>query len=221
MRPDLADTWQRMRVEARAADMGIDRAVYQAAGLAWDEPVLLGSGSLDAPVGFMGRDPGRHEILLREPFVGAGGRMIRDELHRRRHGCPAPDQQAATAVGRDWFWCNTVPYKPLKNKAWSMSVKRRFAPMIAAVLVQHWRGHHLVTCGREALDWFRILAPDLTGVLRDGWTNSGDFSRSLSIDFQGKTFHLHPLPHPSPLNARWHRRFPDLLRAKLDALPTR
>ena len=180
--------------------------------------MLLGSGSLRATIGFMGRDPGRHEVLLREPFIGAGGRLIRDGLHLHHHQTPAPSQEAAIAVGRAYFWCNTVPYKPVGNKAWSVKVKRRFAPMIAEVLVSQWQGADLLTCGRVAFDWFRLLEPSLTPTLKAFWARPDCFEASLTISFQGKALRLHPLPHPSPLNAKWHKRFPAILAARLQHL---
>ena len=44
------------------------------------------------------------------------------------------------------------------------------------------------------------------------------YTESLAITLRGKPITLHPLPHPSPLNARWYRKVPDLLRTRLDAL---
>jgi uracil-DNA glycosylase len=196
--------------------MPIDLPVYEAADRSPFDPLLLGSGSLAAPIGFMGRDPGRHEVLLGEPFIGAGGRLIRDGLHQHQHGTPAPDTEAAIVVGQDYFWCNTVPYKPLGNKAWSVKIQRRFAPIIADVLVDAWTGCDLLTCGRGALEWFRLQ--ELAPVLKAFWQREDCFTATLTISFQGKALRLHPLPHPSPLNARWHKHFPSLLAARLDAL---
>jgi hypothetical protein len=116
--------------------MDIDKAAYEAANLPTSEPVLLGSGSLSAKVGIMGRDPGRQEIMLQEPFVGAGGRLLRAGLHSHHHGSPPPDHATARLVGRKYFWCNTVPYKPTRNRAWSVKIKRRFAPIIADYIVE-------------------------------------------------------------------------------------
>ena len=56
------------RAEAALGDMPIDQGVYDTYALPITEPVLLGSGSLDSPLGIFGRDPGRTEIQLREPL---------------------------------------------------------------------------------------------------------------------------------------------------------
>lgn len=210
----------RARIEAEAArgDMPIDVDVYTAAGRRPTEPVVLGSGSLEARVGFFGRDPGRHEILHGEPFIGAGGRVLRDVLHDRTVGGPAPSVEAARRAGQGLFWGNTVPYKPIGNKAWSMKVKRRFSGFIAELLVDHWKGDQLLLLGNVALDWFRIEAPHEKARIAAFGKRAERYTESLDITLRGKRLTLHPLPHPSPLNARWYRKVPDLLRARLDAL---
>ena len=54
--PRIADLLHEMQAEAAKGGLDIDTAVYDDS-LAWTTPVLMGSGSLDAPVGFFGRDP--------------------------------------------------------------------------------------------------------------------------------------------------------------------
>lgn len=216
----MEDILRRLRQAAALGGMDIDQAAYAAANLATSEPVLLGSGSLSAKVGIMGRDPGRQEIMLQEPFVGAGGRLLRAGLHSHHHGSPPPDHATARLIGQQYFWCNTVPYKPTRNRAWSVKIKRRFAPIIADYIVEHWAGQDLITCGRVAFDWFRLMEPALAPSLKTFWTTPGCFSRHLPIVFMGKSIRLHPLPHPSPLNARWRKQFPSLLQDRLAAVET-
>ena len=214
----LDSVMQRLSAEAARGDMPVDEAVYAEAGRPVTDPVLLGSGSLSSRVGIFGRDPGRQEIHLGEPFIGAGGRLVRDVLHERRFGGKAPDVDAARRAGQSLFWGNTVPFKPLGNKAWSMKVKRRFSPLIAEVLVHHWQGDQLITLGNVAFDWFRIEDRSVQPALRAHWALPDRYERSVTISFLGKPITLHPLPHPSPLNARWYPRFPALLHARLEAL---
>ncbi|HCH66878.1 MAG TPA: uracil-DNA glycosylase, partial [Deltaproteobacteria bacterium] len=128
--PRILDLLDAIEAEAISAALNVDVDAYAASGQPWATPVLLGSGSLDAPVGFFGRDPGRTEVELREPFVGRGGSIVRDALHRARHGRDAPNLHARVAVGQAFFWANTVPFKPIGNKAWSVRVKKRFVPHI-------------------------------------------------------------------------------------------
>ncbi|MHC4952755.1 MAG: uracil-DNA glycosylase family protein [Planctomycetota bacterium] len=210
-----------IRAEARRGGMDVDLAAYEAAGLDPTEPVLLGSGSLAARIGVFGRDPGRTELELREPFIGKGGQLIRAGLHRARTGEEQCNLDASINAGRSVFWANTVPYKPLGNKAWSVAVKRRFLPLIRRFLVEHWRGTELLTCGNVAFDWFGLAVPDLRPRLREFWTRPDRYEASLAVELDGKRITLHPLPHPSPLNATWYPRFPGLLRARLETLDYR
>ena len=87
-------------------------------------------------MGIFGRDPGRTEIELNEPFIGKGGQLVRAGLYRAAEvGGELPDLDTSIEVGRRVFWANTVPYKPIGNKAWSVRVKRRFVPYIRDLLV--------------------------------------------------------------------------------------
>lgn len=203
---------------------GIDVEVYRAFGKDPLEPIL-GLGPRSARVGFFGRDPGRDEVQHGEPFIGAGGQLVRRALYRRLHaGATLPDFAASRAVGRGFFWANTVPYKPVGNKAWSTRVKQRFQPLVAACLVDHWDGADLITLGREAFLWFGLLQPrDTVQALDAFWAREDRFEQHLAIRLASpggrvREIRLHPLPHPSPLNATWYGRFPGLLDARLAAL---
>lgn len=204
--------------EAAKGEMPTDFEVYTQSNLDPTEPVLLGSGDLKARVGLFGRDPGRTEIALREPFIGKGGQHIRNGLHRAIHGTDCPDLAASITAGQGIFWGNTVPYKPLGNKAWSVKVKRRFAPIVQDLLVNHWQGNQLLTCGRVAFHWFGLADKSLRPELEAFWKREDRFQSRLEIVLGGKTLFLYPLPHPSPLNAVWYKRFPGLLDARLKDL---
>lgn len=199
-------------------EMPIDRQVYADAGLDWWHPILLGSGDLSARIGFFGRDPGRNEVYAQEPFIGKAGQHIRGGLHRAVYGVELPNIEASLAVGSRVFWGNTVPYKPIGNKAWSMKVKRRFAGIVTDVLTKHWEGSELITCGREAFLWFGIADVDLKPAIEAHWKRIDRFETSISIELLGKSINLHPLPHPSPLNARWYKLFPEMLDNRLKSL---
>lgn len=214
----MQDLLARMAAEAAKGDMPIDLPVYEEAGLDPSTPVLLGSGTLDSPVGFFGRDPGRHEVLQREPFIGKGGQLIRDGLHRAARGGGCPDLAASIDVGRGVFWGNTVPFKPTGNKAWSVKVKRRFVPMVTELLVERWTGHDLITLGNVAVDWFRLADKSLGPAIKAFWARDDRYAAVLELELAGKPIRLHPLPHPSPLNATWYPKFPALLDARLAAL---
>src|SRR3546814_17762124 len=84
------------------------------------------------------------------PFIGAGGQLVRRALYQHRHGQPLPDFAASRLIGLDYFWANTVPYKPVGNKAWSTKIKKRYQPRMAQVLADDGRGEQQIVLGREA-----------------------------------------------------------------------
>ncbi|MEO7401162.1 MAG: uracil-DNA glycosylase family protein [Polaromonas sp.] len=205
---------------------GIDLAAYKACGRDWREPVL-GLGPADAPLCIFGRDPGRTEVEHQLPFVGRGGQLVRAGLHQHKQGLnretSAPSFDDSVAAGADVFWLNTVPYKPVGNKAWPMAVKRRFQPLVAELLLHAWQGRTVIVLGREAFFWFGIDQPARTAAaLREFWTRDDRYTATLTIDYQhnglARSLQLAPLPHPSPANAVWFTRFPALLGARLDQL---
>ncbi|WP_110656394.1 uracil-DNA glycosylase family protein [Salinicola halimionae] len=220
--PLPADIEKAMRREAAELER-LDREVYRQYGRDPLAPIV-GLGPREATLAIFGRDPGKKEVDVGLPFVGAGGQKVRGALYRHRHGKSLPDFETSLTVGEDLFWINTVPYKPQGNKAWSMAVKRRFQPLVAALLAQQWQGEQVITLGREAFFWFGIgQPPAVRDALAAFWNRDDRFATThvteLSLpDGSTKRFVLAPLPHPSPLNQQWFKRFPSLLDARLAAL---
>lgn len=202
---------------------GIDTAVYQAFDKDPLEPII-GLGPTDAPIAFLGRDPGREEVRHGEPFVGSGGQLVRRALHRHLYGTESASFEASLAAGAGFFWLNTVPYKPLGNRAWSMAVKRRFEPLMRHLLLDHWQGRDVVTLGREAFFWFGLDATSADRQrLEAYWQREDRFTACCEVELsieQGerRRLRLHPLPHPSPRNLTWYARFAGLLDARLAQL---
>ncbi|HEY0634628.1 MAG TPA: uracil-DNA glycosylase family protein [Gammaproteobacteria bacterium] len=205
---------------------GIDTEVYAAYGKSPLEPVI-GLGDINARVGFFGRDPGRDEVQHQMPFIGTGGQKVRGALYRHLYGSELPDFTASVQVGEPFFWANTVPYKPLGNKAWSMKVKKQFQPLMAELLLTTWHGRDIITLGREAFLWFGINQPKAVQQrLNAFWEQQERFESCIAVELAcvsgaQRTLRLHPLPHPSPLNATWYKRFPELLTQRLRQLEVR
>lgn len=215
------------RFRALAANLrGIDLEVYRDYGKDPLDPVI-GLGDPDCRVGFFGRDPGRDEVQHGMPFIGAGGQKVRAALHRHLYGTELPDFAASVEVGSHFFWANTVPYKPLGNKAWSTKVKQQFQPLMAELLLTAWHGRDVITLGREAFLWFGINQPKaVKAQLEAFWAHADRFTTCTEVelaiaDGTRRTFRLHPLPHPSPLNATWYKLFPELLTVRLVQLEVR
>jgi uracil-DNA glycosylase len=202
---------------------GVDREVYLAAAKDPLEPVI-GHGDPAVAVAIFGRDPGRDEVIQQMPFIGAGGQKVRRTLYQHRYGEEMPDFAASVEIGTHYFWANTVPYKPVGNKAWSMKVKKQFQPLVADLLVNSWSGSEIITLGREAFFWFAInQSAEVKQQLEQFWQRDDRFTATITVAISSvegvvRNVQLHPLPHPSPLNAAWYRRFPDLLWARLEHL---
>jgi len=218
------DNAQRQAFRALAQETeGIDVEAYQRFDKDPLEPII-GLGEPAARLGFFGRDPGRDEVKYGEPFIGSGGQIVRRALYQHLHGKPMPDFEASRELGKYFFWINTVPYKPKGNKAWPMKVKQRFHPLMNRLLIESWHGHDFITLGREAFLWFAIQQPRETRQrLEEFWTREDRFSAHIDVTLKAddgaeRVFTLYPLPHPSPLNQTWFKKFPGLLRERLEEL---
>lgn len=207
----------RLRKAAHDLDQ-VDVDVYADYGRDPLEPII-GGGDPRCRVAFFGRDPGRHEVEHGAPFVGVGGQKIRRGLYEHLYGAPMPDFQASVDVGRYAFWANTVPYKPVGNKAWSAGVKEAFRPMMIDLLVNGWQGTHVIALGQIAYMWFAD-SRDERRRLKAFWERDDRFTTSLEVTLtaengRSRQISLMPLPHPSPLNAVWAPHFPGLLSKRL------
>ena len=127
------------------------------------------------------------------------------------------------AAGDGVFWLNTVPCKPVGDRAWSVAVKWRFQPLVAEVLLGAWHSDTLIVLGREVFFRFGIgQALATRDALAAFWAREDRHSATLAINCRhgalSRPLRLAPLPHPSPANAAWFKRFPALLAARLAAL---
>ena len=197
----------------------VDLPVYAEYGIPPTEPTM-GEGDPNCRLGLFGRDPGRHEINHRMPFVGAGGQKIRKGLYRRFHGSEQPDFEASLAIGRYAFWANTVPYKPLGNKAWSVGVKKTFQPLITDLLIHGWNGTDILCLGQVAFEWFGLGDREESRRLKAFWKRPDRFEAWTTAQLRApdgteKQVRLYPVPHPSPLNATWAPHFDRLFALRL------
>jgi len=224
MAPDMSKkTLQNQFRQIARQIEGIDKEVYAAYKKDPLDPVI-GEGNPDSMLAFFGRDPGRDEIKYHMPFIGAGGQKVRTTLYQHIHHKPMPDFEASLDVGQHFFWANTCPYKPIGNKAWPMKIKKQFQPLVSDLLMELWHGNQIITLGREAFLWFAINQPrEVKLQLEEFWSREDRFTSSTSVEIhsqQGKSrqITLYPLPHPSPLNATWYKRFPEFLAIRLKQL---
>ncbi len=219
----IAELIAAIRREAEAADFPIDEPVYRRAGRDPKEPILF-AGSLEAPVCFVGRDLGKDEVAAGQPLIGAAGRLVRIGVlaawgDGADPGPPTEEPPLQDALEYALL-TNTVPYKPPGNKAYAESVRRRFRPFLQRLLTHHWKGHHLITLGTEAFQWFEPYADPAEFAARGKSEARFEtaFRCRLPLDqahHHHKPISVFPLPHPSPLNRRWYGRFPEMLADRL------
>ena len=222
---ELDELRAQIRSEAERCQMPIDAEVYARAGRACTEPILY-AGSLSARVAFFARDLGRDEVLCGEPLIGGAGQRVRRAVYRALFdGEPSKEDRRLIEALDHILLTNTVPYKPVGNKAYAASVKARFRPFIERLLVDHWRGDYIITMGNEAFLWF---APYVGKEAIDAfWTRDDRYEAELrcvvtsTIDgvHHCKAVTLAPLPHPSPLNRAYLARFPQMLELRLAKSP--
>src|SRR5579883_1414358 len=104
--------------EAEKGNLSIDHEVYTEAGRPPTRPILYG-GRLDTKVAFFARDLGRQEVLQGEPLIGDAGQRVRRALYRLlRHEEPPKSDVHLAATTDHVLLTNTVPYKPVGNKAY-------------------------------------------------------------------------------------------------------
>ena len=209
-----------VRAEAHREPFPVDLPVYEKNGKDPQEPVLF-AGNPSAAFCVFGRDLGKDEVRLGQPLIGAGGRLVREGLLRAfTQEAPLKADKTLEKALDFALLTNTVPYKPPGNKAYPDRVKERFRPFVAELLVSGWKGTRVITLGTEAFQWFARYASD--DAARTFWAREAryeaDFPCTLISASGEKPITVLPLPHPSPLNARWYKHFPGLLDRRLASL---
>jgi uracil-DNA glycosylase len=222
----VSDLIAAVRREADAAEFPIDEPVYRRAGRDPKDPILF-AGSLEAPVCFVGRDLGKDEVAAGQPLIGAAGRLVRLGVQSAWGASSAVEVPPASGLPLQEalahaLLANTVPYKPPGNKAYPESVRRRFRPFLERLLAEHWQGHHVITLGTEAFQWFEPYGRE--GEFAEQRKSDSRFESAFHChlprhDADGKEIVVLPLPHPSPLNRRWYDRFPGMLADRFAEVP--
>lgn len=209
------------RAEAIHAPFPVETEVYEAAGRDPMEPILYG-GSPGSELCFFGRDLGKEEVVAGEPLKGAAGRLVREAIYRCAGGDGEPTEAQLQGCARQVLLANTVPYKPPGNKAYTGAVKDRFRPFITELLVRYFDGHQVITLGNEAFLWFSPCGPEVEAFWAQGESR---YEATLEVTLRGagrdKRLVLAPLPHPSPLNATYYKRIPQMLASRLKQLGAR
>lgn len=135
--------------------------------------LVMGEGSPDAEIVFIGEAPGKREDELGRPFVGASGRFLDEML-------------AAASLDRgDVYITNIVKYRPPNNRDPSPEEKREFWPYLMQQL-EIIKPRVVITLGRHSGQTF---VPDLV--------ISRDHGRARKVTYHNREFLVIPLYHPA------------------------
>jgi DNA polymerase len=103
--------------------------------------LVMGDGSLDADIVFIGEAPGKNEDLQGLPFVGAAGKFLNEML-------------ASIGLARsDVYITNIVKYRPPNNRDPLPEEKEAFWPYLLKQL-QVIQPKLLITLGRHSMEYF-------------------------------------------------------------------
>jgi uracil-DNA glycosylase family 4 len=192
-----------MRI-ATAID-GIDVECYSRHGQNSCKPIV-GLNKVNAQWCFFGRDPGEQEVVFQKPFVGDAGQRIRAVM--AKYGLSDDNV----------YWMNTVPFKPIQNKAWSVEIQRKCRPALLKLLAK-WNGTMVITFGESAFKWFGLGSRKDRQIIEQFWLRADKYEAQLPITLNlngvERSLILCPVPHPSGKNATWFSRFPVLLASRL------
>ncbi len=219
---EIIELQKEIQKQAEQETFSIDKDVYQAAGRDPLSPILL-AGSLESPLCFFARDLGKDEVHAGQPLYGAAGRLVRGGIHHFLHNTIASSNEDLQKAASCVLLTNTVPYKPIDNKAYPVKVKERFRPFLVKLLMEHWQGKCIISLGSEALQWFEKY--DTSSQFKSFMKSEKRFTETFTLDLKAttnkgievrKSVILAPLPHPSPLNQKYYTLFPQMLAKRLE-----
>jgi uracil-DNA glycosylase len=221
---NIEDLIKQIRQEAERETFPIDISVYKSVKKNPLEPILY-YGNLKSNICIFGRDLGRDEVIAGQPLIGAAGSLVRQGFYETIHNTKPVNKQELETVCDRLILTNTVPYKPPGNKAYSMKVKNRFRPFIEQLLVNYWQGNQIITLGTEAFKWFANYGNK--NELEQFWLHQERYQNKLILNLTAKDMQkkpsqkkvsVYPLPHPSPLNQKYYKLFPAMLKLRLTQL---
>lgn len=103
--------------------------------------LVMGAGSLEAKILFVGEAPGKKEDEMGLPFVGASGKLLNELL------------ASIALVRADVYITNIVKYRPPDNRDPSPSEKAEFRPFLIRQ-IEIIKPIVVVTLGRHAMEEF-------------------------------------------------------------------
>ena len=135
--------------------------------------LVMGDGSVDSDIVFIGEAPGKNEDLSGLPFVGAAGKFLNDMLSQ------------AGLERKDVYITNIVKYRPPNNRDPLPDEKAAFWPYLLKQL-QIINPKVIITLGRHSMEYF------LPGM------KIGEIhGKPQTVQVGGKRLVIMPLYHPA------------------------
>ena len=135
--------------------------------------LVMGEGSLDADIVFIGEAPGKKEDEQGRPFVGAAGKLLNSML------------EAAQMSRDDVYITNIVKYRPPNNRDPTPTEKQTFLPYLLRQL-DIIRPKVVVTLGRHSMEHF--LPGAIIGEVH---------GQARQVEVGERTLTIVPLYHPA------------------------
>lgn len=135
--------------------------------------LVMGDGSAEASIVFIGEAPGKKEDEQGKPFVGAAGRFLNEML------------EAAGLARPDVYITNIVKYRPPDNRDPSPEEKREFWPYLMRQL-EIINPKVVITLGRHS-----------GAAFISELVISRDHGRARKVNYHEHEFLVIPLYHPA------------------------
>lgn len=135
--------------------------------------LVMGVGSLDAKILFIGEAPGKKEDEQGEPFVGASGKFLNQMI------------DSIGLIRADVYITNIVKYRPPKNRDPSKAEKAEFWPYLLRQ-IDIIKPEIIVTLGRHSMNNFlpEAVIGEIHGKLQ-------------VVEMEGRSLKIVPLYHPA------------------------
>ena len=162
---------KQQKIEALASEIIENNICSELASSATQ--LVMGEGSLDADIVFIGEAPGKKEDLEGRPFVGASGKILNSMLEQ-------------AGMGRDDVYItNIVKYRPPENRDPKKSEKEEFWPYLVKQL-EIIQPKVIATLGRHSMSYF--LPDAVIGEVH---------GESFDVAVGGHETRIVPLYHPA------------------------
>ena len=150
------------------------------------EEIVLGDGCLNSPLVIVGEAPGKDEIMLGRPFVGAAGKNLNEFIN------------VLDIERKDLFITNAIKYRLGKLNPKTQKIVNRPATTQDIRDNQRWLHHEISILKPQII--VTLGNVPLKAIMDDFKVTIGDMHGSLcTCNILGNEFKLFPLYHPASI----------------------